>query len=196
MATVPEGYKRSDQADEKPGIDVTEDRKMTRDYNIVLIGFMGTGKSTVAEYLHREYGMEWLELDQILAEREGISIPEIFRRYGENYFRDKETRLLLELQEKKHTVVSCGGGAVLREENVAAMKNHGKVVLLTAGPEVLYERMKHDIDRPVLTGRKSLQGIEELLEERRGRYEAAADVVIDTENKTISEICKEIMSHV
>lgn len=160
--------------------------------NIILIGFMGTGKSTVSECLSRMYAMRIVEMDQVIAEREGMSIPEIFAAYGEEYFRNLETRLLVEAQSERNTVISCGGGAVLRERNVAEMKKNGKVVLLTASPEVVYERVKDSDDRPVLKGRKNIRGISELMEQRREKYEAAADIVINTDHKTAPEICKEL----
>lgn len=169
---------------------------MAVDYNIVLIGFMGTGKSTVSEYLSKKYGMDIVEMDRILAERENMSIPDIFEKYGEEYFRDKETALLIELQGRKNAVISCGGGAALRERNVSEMKKNGKVVLLTASPETIYERVKRSDDRPVLAGRKTPEGIRELMESRREKYEAAADIVIHTDNKTIPEVCEELMRYV
>lgn len=167
-----------------------------QNYNIVLIGFMGTGKSAAAGYLEQEYGMGTVEMDRIIAEREGKSIPEIFEENGEEYFRNRETGLLRELKGRKKTVISCGGGAPMREENVAEMKKIGKIVLLTASPETIYRRVIGNHDRPVLSGRKSVEGIAELMETRRERYEAAADYIIDTENKTIPEVCRELMEKV
>lgn len=161
--------------------------------NIILIGFMGTGKSTVSECLSRMFAMRAVEMDQVIAEREGMSIPEIFAAYGEEYFRDLETRLLVETQSDRNTVISCGGGAVLRERNVAEMKKNGKVVLLTASPEVVYERVKDSDDRPVLNGRKNVKEIADLMEQRREKYEAAADLVIHTDHKTAPEICEELI---
>ena len=125
------------------------------DYNIVLIGFMGAGKSTISDYLSTMFDMDIVEMDQVIAEREEMSIPDIFATYGEEYFRDLETNLLIEMQSHKNAVISCGGGAALRERNVAEMKKNGRVVLLTATPETIFERVKDSNDRPVLNGRKS-----------------------------------------
>ena len=163
------------------------------DYNIVLIGFMGTGKSTVSEYLSTMFAMKSVEMDQVIAEREQMSIPDIFETYGEEYFRNRETELLIELQSERGAVISCGGGAALRECNVAEMKKNGRVVLLVASPEVVYGRLKDVNDRPVLSGRKNLEGISELMELRRGKYEAAADIVITTDNKSVLAICEELI---
>lgn len=163
------------------------------DYNIVLIGFMGAGKSTISDYLSTMFDMEIVEMDQVIAEREEMSIPDIFVTYGEEYFRDLETSLLIEMQDRKNTVISCGGGAALRERNVEEMKKNGRVVLLTASPEVVYERVKDSNDRPVLNGRKNVEGIAELMEQRRGKYEAAADIVINTDHKTVLQVCEELV---
>ena len=137
------------------------------DYNIVLIGFMGAGKSTISDYLSTMFDMDIVEMDQVIAEREEMSIPDIFATYGEEYFRDLETNLLIEMQSHKNAVISCGGGAALREKNVAEMKKNGRVVLLTATPETIFERVKDSNDRPVLNGRKNVKGISELMEQRR-----------------------------
>ena len=162
-------------------------------YNIVLIGFMGSGKSTISDYLSTMFAMEAVEMDQIISEREGLSISDIFAVYGEEYFRNLETSLLIELQAKNNVVISCGGGTPMRENNVVEMKKNGKVVLLTASPETVYERVKNSEGRPVLDGRKNVKGILELMEQRRDRYEAAADIVVNTDNKTVPQVCEELV---
>ena len=124
--------------------------------NIFLIGFMGTGKSTVAACLSNDYGMEIIEMDQMIVEREEMSIPDIFAQKGEPYFRDAETNLLIEIQSKENAVVSCGGGVALREKNVEEMKKSGKIVLLNAKPETILERVKDDDNRPLLRGNKNV----------------------------------------
>ena len=105
--------------------------------NIFLIGFMGAGKTSVAQCLQQMFHMDVIEMDQVIALREGCSIPEIFDRYGEAYFRDLESNLLREISKSRGQIVSCGGGAILREENIKEMKRSGKVVLLTASPETI-----------------------------------------------------------
>ena len=161
--------------------------------NIFLIGFMGCGKSTVAAWLSRNRGMDIIEMDQQIAEREGMSIPDIFAQHGEIYFRDAETRLLMEIQTEQNKVISCGGGVVLRKENVDYMKRSGVIVLLTAQPETILERVRDDDDRPLLRGNKNVEFIRDMMEKRREKYEAAADIVIRTDNKSIETICNEIM---
>ena len=151
------------------------------DYNIVLIGFMGAGKTTVSDYLSTMFDMDIIEMDQEITDREEMSIPDIFATYGEEYFRDLETSLLVELQDRKNVIISCGGGTALRENNVAEMKKNGRVVLLTASPETIYPRVK---DR---------DGIAELMEQRREKYEAAADIVVQTDHKTVLQVCEELV---
>lgn len=163
-------------------------------YNIVLIGFMGAGKSTVSDYLSTMFAMKVVEMDQEISEREEMSIPDIFATYGETYFRDQETKLLVELQDDMNTVISCGGGVALRQENVTEMKRNGRVVLLTASPEVVFERVKDCKDRPILEGNKNLNFIADLMETRREKYEAAADIVIQTDHKSVLQICEELIT--
>ena len=163
------------------------------DCNIVLIGFMGSGKSTISAELHRLFAMDVIEMDQVIAERKGMSISEIFEVHGEEYFRNLETELLRELQNRKGVVISCGGGVPMRDENVVEMKKNGKVVLLTASPETILDRVKNNHDRPLLENNKNVDFIADLMKKRKSKYEAAADIVIQTDGKSASAICEEIM---
>ena len=163
-------------------------------YNIVLIGFMGAGKTTISDYLSMMFDMKLVEMDQEIAEREQMSIPDIFATYGEEYFRNLETNLLKELQTGKNCIISCGGGVALREENVVEMKKNGRVVLLTASPETIYDRVKDSNDRPLLKDNNNVEFIADLMEKRREKYEAAADVVIQTDGKTILQISEELIT--
>ena len=162
-------------------------------YNIFLIGFMGAGKSTISDFLRTVFAMEVVEMDQIIAEREGMSISDIFETYGEEYFRNLETELLIEMQSKTNVVISCGGGVPMRERNVVEMKKNGRVVLLTAKPETILSRVKDNHDRPLLEGNKNVDFIAELMEKRREKYQAAADIVIETDGKDKLEICEELV---
>ncbi len=163
--------------------------------NIVLIGFMGSGKSTIARTLCNMYGLDIVEMDETIEEREGMPISQIFSTKGEPYFRELETGLLIEMQEKSGVVISCGGGVPMREQNVIEMKKNGKVFLLTASPETIYHRVKDCHNRPLLENNMSVSYISELMEKRREKYEAASDVIIHTDNKTAEEICNEILFH-
>lgn len=163
------------------------------DYNIVLIGFMGAGKSTISDYLSTMFAMDVVEMDQVIAEREGMSISDIFETYGEEYFRNLETNLLIEMQEKQNVIISCGGGVAMRERNVAEMKKNGRVVLLKANPETILNRVKDSDERPLLNGHKNVEYIGQLMEARREKYEAAADIVVETDDKTVLQICEELI---
>ena len=162
-------------------------------YNIVLIGFMGAGKSTISEFLKTSFAMEVIEMDQIIAEREGMSISDIFEVYGEEYFRNLETNLLIEMQSKTNVVISCGGGTPMRECNVVEMKKNGRVVLLTAKPETILDRVKDSHDRPLIENNKTVPFIADLMEKRREKYEAAADIIIETDGKDELQICEELI---
>ena len=164
--------------------------------NIFLIGFMGCGKSTVAAKLNQMYGMHVVEMDQEISKRQKMSIPEIFEQYGEEYFRNLESALLEEIATGSRQVVSCGGGVVLREDNVAEMKKSGHIVLLTAKPENVLKRVQKDDNRPILKGRKTVEDIQTLMEARREKYEGAADIVVATDDKNIAEICDEIIQRI
>lgn len=163
------------------------------DFNILLIGFMGAGKSTVADYLKEAYSMDVVEMDQIIARRQGMSISDIFEKYGEEFFRNLETELLIEMQSRNNVVISCGGGVPMRERNVKEMKKNGRVVLLVAKPETILERTENDHGRPLLEGNKNVPYIAELMEKRREKYEAAADIIVKTDGRTPREICEEII---
>ena len=163
------------------------------DYNVFLIGFMGTGKSTVASDMGDRYELQSVEMDETIASVEGKPISDIFAEYGEEYFRNLETSFLESMKEQKGKIVSCGGGVVLRDENVQLMKTNGVIVLLTASPEEILKRVANDEGRPLLRGRKNISAITELMEKRRRRYEEAADIIVCTDSKTASEISTEIM---
>lgn len=164
--------------------------------NIFLIGFMGCGKSTVSDYLCREYHMEKIEMDEQIEKDEGKTIPQIFEENGEEYFRELETALLKGFENRKNTVVSCGGGTAMRECNVQEMKKHGKIVLLAAAPETVYERVRHTTNRPLLKGNMNVEYIASLMEKRNPKYEAAADLIIVTDHKTAAEISAEILENI
>ena len=164
--------------------------------NIFLIGYMGTGKSTVAANMATEYGMEVMEMDEMIVCRENMSISDIFTKHGEEYFRDAESNLLQEICLRENNVVSCGGGVVLRRQNVEDMRNSGTIVLLSAKPETILERVKDDNSRPLLAGNKTVAFVSEMMEKRREKYEGAADIIIQTDDKAVVNICEEIIERI
>src|SRR3989338_7713935 len=123
--------------------------------NIILIGFMGSGKSAVGQKLAKELTLDYLDTDQLIEKTEKMSINEIFTRKGESSFRDLETNVIKTLRDYDNFVISTGGGMVLRPENVKMLKEIGLLVLLWAEPEVIYQRVKSETRRPLLKGADS-----------------------------------------
>ena len=162
---------------------------------IYLTGFMGTGKSTILKGMHELCGFRMIEMDEQIVREQGMSIPEIFEKKGEEYFRDLETELVNRISVMDHVVVSCGGGTVMRQCNVDAMRKNGIIVLLTAEPQTVYQRVKGSHNRPLLEKNMNPEYIGQLMEVRRPKYEAAADCIIQTDNRTVGEICLEINKH-
>ena len=160
--------------------------------NIFLIGFMGCGKSTMARLLSEKMNMELVEMDETIEAESNMSINQIFEKYGEAYFRDLETKLIARIAEKGGVVVSCGGGAILRIENVEMMKKNGKVIYFSATPETIYQRVRNSTNRPLLNGNMNVEYITSLMEKRISRYLAAADVTIVVDEKSKQEILDEL----
>ena len=161
--------------------------------NIYLTGFMGTGKSTVASALSGVLGMPVIDMDKALTKEFTMPISEVFKEKGEGAFRSAEKELLRKLSKSREPlIVSCGGGVVKDDENIALMKASGKVFLLTASPGTLFERLKDDNERPLLKGRLSVEGISGLLRERSLMYDKAADKVIETDGLSPDEIARRI----
>lgn len=161
--------------------------------NIYLIGFMGVGKSTVARQLSRRLQLPLTDTDEAMVSSYGCSVPEMFARWGEEGFRLRETKMLREISQGPSSVVSCGGGIALRQENVACMRENGRVIFLTASPQTILARVLHDENRPLLQGKKTIADISDLMEGRLPYYERAADSRIATDNRDISAICDEII---
>lgn len=161
--------------------------------HISLIGFMGVGKSTISCELHRQTNRSQFDTDQMIVEQEGCSISEIFSNKGEAYFRQLETNLIDELGLCSPGIISCGGGMALRDINVKKLHALGEVVLLTAKPETIYERVRHSTDRPLLNGNMNVPHIRNLMEERCPFYEKAATLTVSTDGKTAQQIASEIL---
>lgn len=166
---------------------------MTRQKNVVLIGFMGSGKTSVGLRLSYRLRRPVEDTDKLIERREGRTISEIFAREGEEYFRRLETELLGELAEKRrHTIFSVGGGTPVRPENRELLKRLGKVVLLRIKPETVYERLKEDTTRPLLQCGNPLERIRELMESRKEAYESCADVILDVDGMEVGDIIEKI----
>lgn len=160
--------------------------------NVALIGFMGTGKTTVSAWLRDNRGLTEVDTDAMVVEREGMAIKDIFATRGEAGFRDCESAAIAALKDCRGLVISCGGGAVLREENVRSLKESSVIVLLTAKPETILDRVRNSDERPILNGHMDVDFIRSLMEKRKAAYEAAADVKVPTDGRSVEEIAKEI----
>jgi shikimate kinase len=163
--------------------------------NIVLTGFMGTGKTAVGRELSRLLSMQFIDIDAEIEAGQKMTITEIFQRFGEKYFRDLETATIRKVAVGKNLVISTGGGAVLREENMEALRENGIVFCLDAHPETILERTNESDDRPLLRAEDTLAKIKELLDFRRPFYRTAG-TLIDTEGKTPLQIAEEIVETV
>ncbi len=162
--------------------------------HIYLIGFMGTGKSTVGRALADTMDRKLLDTDELIISRDGRDIPTIFTEDGEEYFRQIERQVVSDISAiREPAVVSCGGGVVLFDENTAAMHSSGRVIWLTASAKEILRRVESDTGRPLLSGKKTIEDIQSLMLSRHGRYEAASDIVIDTDNRSVDEIVKMIL---
>ncbi len=161
--------------------------------NIVLIGYMGSGKTTVGRYLEDKYGYTFLDTDAYIEQKENMTISEIFASKGEDYFRNAETQVLKELSERlTNTVLSTGGGMPLRKENAGLLNEIGNVFYLKASPETIYGRVKNDTGRPLLQVDNPYKRICEMLNHRNPIYENASDCVVNTDNKELKTISEEI----
>lgn len=161
--------------------------------NIFLIGFMGCGKSTMAKILSEKTEYKLVEMDETIETEAGMSINEIFEKYGEAHFRDLESQLIERIAEIGGAVVSCGGGAVLREQNRECMRKNGKIIYLSATPETIYEHVKYSTNRPLLNGNMNVEYITHLMEKRLPIYEDAADEIIVVDGKEKQQIVEEII---
>jgi len=163
--------------------------------NVVLIGYRGTGKSTVGKVVAARLGRTMVSTDAEVVKRAGRSIPEIVAEHGWDYFRDLESQVCRDLAEGDGLVIDTGGGAILRSENVERLKRNGKLFWLRASVKTITKRIGRDTQRPSLTGTKSfLDEVQEVLRERTPKYEAAADHVIATDGRSVVQIADEILA--
>ncbi len=161
--------------------------------NIILIGFMGCGKTSVGIRLSYRLKQTMIDTDKWIERRQGMSVSEIFATQGEEAFRSMETECLKELlRTVEGQIISVGGGFPMREENHELLKKLGRVFYLSAAPETIYERVKSDTTRPLLQVADPMGRIRALLKQRAPVYEACADVTLEVSDKTFDEILDQI----
>jgi len=163
--------------------------------NIALIGFMGVGKTAVGKVLAEKLGMSFIELDLLIEQKAGKSIPEIFQQNGEAAFRELEMRVTEEVANKKKAVIACGGGLVLNKINIERLRKSARMVYLTASPGAILKRVANEEgQRPLLEVGNPTLAIREMLSFRKPFYERAADIKIDTSKLDINAVSKQIIS--
>ena len=165
-----------------------------RSRSIVLIGMMGAGKSSVGRCLHRRTGLALLDIDEVVASKFGISIPEIFVEHGEKKFREAETEALRRVQTEERTIIITGGGIVLREENVEILRRHAVMVWLDADKETLFARASRKQNRPLLQTKSPRKNFSQILDVRRPIYANIADIRVDTSVLTDEEVAVAILA--
>ena len=161
-------------------------------YNIALIGFMGTGKSSVGQLIATQLRFTFLDTDHVIESRAGKTISEIFARDGEPAFRMMEQTLVQELVHRKKTVISTGGGLPANPANLESLRKHALLVCLWASPEKIWERVRNQTHRPLLQEPDPLAKIRSLLAAREAFYRSA-DVLINTEMRSVKEVVQQVI---
>lgn len=168
--------------------------------NIVLIGFRGTGKTTIGRKIAQRLGKEFIDADEYLEQKERSTIKDIFAEGGEKLFREIEVQIIEELSLLDNRVIATGGGAILREENIRKLKKNGIVIYLDADVDTIYKRIHEDTQtqqrRPSLTNRGKHEEIEYLLAYRRPLYDRVADFVINTANLSQNDAANRIIAFI
>jgi len=162
--------------------------------NLALIGYRGTGKSTIARIISKKTGLPLVNLDAAIVERAGMSIPEIVEKHGWDRFRELETETLLAVSSEDSRILDCGGGIILKPENREQLKASAKVVWLVAGIDAIIERIKGDDQRPSLTGKSFTEEVKEVLDQREPLYKESADYVVHTDAMSPEQAANEIIS--
>ena len=163
--------------------------------NIVLMGYRGTGKSAVGRLLAARLGRELVSTDTEIIKRAQHSIPEIVAQKGWEHFRDLESDICRELASRDQLVIDTGGGAILRAQNVEALKRNGTLFWLKASVGTITKRIGRGTQRPSLTGTKSfVDEIQDVLRERMPKYQAAADHAITTDNRSINQLVETLLT--
>jgi shikimate kinase len=165
--------------------------------SIALIGFMGSGKTKVGKALAQKLDKRFFELDPMIEEKAGKTIPEIFREAGEIAFRELEIAVTKEVAEEKNAVIACGGGVVLNKINIDRLKQEAVIVYLTASPGVILKRTARDTEeRPLLKVADPAAQIRKLLKYRQPFYERAADITINTSKLDINSVVEQIITRI
>lgn len=159
--------------------------------NIILCGFMGCGKSTIGKILAKKTGTTFVDMDNYIEKKAGMSISEIFEKHGEDHFRDLEHQACIELSQTDNKIIAAGGGALTFDRNITALKENGTILFLDASYKAICIRLKNDTTRPLLQCENRNEKIRELLEKRVPLYRKAADLTVEANlppNKVTAKI--------
>jgi shikimate kinase len=162
--------------------------------NLVLVGFMGSGKSSVGREIARRWGFRFVDTDTTIRQKYRISIPDIFASFGEPVFRDEENKALLDLQNSRHAVIATGGGIVLQDRNHPLLRSLGVVAWLTASEEVIWERVSRNQNRPLLRTKDPRATIGDLMSTRCPLYGSLADITVETSGLTHQEVADRVLA--
>ena len=163
--------------------------------NIILCGFMGCGKSTVGALLAKKTGMAFIDLDSYIEKKQGMTVSDIFEKYGEPRFRELEREAARELSQKNSMVIAAGGGTLTFQENVDTLRTSGKIILLDLPLDTVAKRLENDTTRPLLNRPDKLEAMKALFEKRLPIYKAAADIIVNGDESPM-QVCMEIMSQI
>lgn len=165
--------------------------------NIILIGYRGTGKSTIGKVLAEKLNRPLISMDELITKKGNQSVPEMVEKHGWDHFRDIESEVASEVSTKDNCIIDCGGGVILRDQNIKNLKKNGKCFLLKADIETIIERIHGDANRPALKkGMSFKEEQEKVLKERDTMYKTAADIVIDTSLISIDQSVEKILDNI
>ena len=163
--------------------------------NIVLIGMSGVGKSEKGMYIAKMLGWKFIDTDELIVEKEKITIDDIFLNYGEEYFRNIESQIVENISKLENTVISCGGGIIIRQENIASLRRNGYIFLFLGKIQTIVNNLnRSSVVRPLLKDNLNLYNqVERLFKSREKLYHLSSDIIINIDDKNMDEIYKEVL---
>lgn len=167
------------------------DRQLRTNSNIVLVGFMGTGKTSIGKRLSSQLRMRYVDTDNVIERDSQRWISDIFAQDGEEVFRGLETEAVIKVSKLRNHIISTGGGVVLKEMNITTLKENGVVFCLTATPEEIYRRVGHQTHRPLLQTTDPMETIRSMLDQRESFY-SKADFMVDTTERSFTDVISQI----
>jgi shikimate kinase len=190
----------SDSVNRCPEQGSTDSRRATsrklQSGNLILVGMMGSGKTTMGRALARQLGKDFVDSDEEIIKRTGVTVPHIFDVEGESGFRLRETAAIKDLAARDNLVLATGGGAVLAEENRTALQQNGIVIYLKAGVHDLWQRTRHDRNRPLLQTKDPHGRLTELFQERDPLYQQVSDIVVQSGKQSVNVLMQQLIEKI